>query len=52
MISSDDGSVIRIYVQINILEARAGVYSLNRPGSDTISYSSHFLKTEAVKYIN
>ncbi len=47
----DDGSIIRIFVQINILEGRAG-YVLMDPVLVTISYSYPCLTTETVKYIN
>ncbi len=52
LISSDDGSIIRIFVQINILEGRAGSVVLMGHISVTISYSFRCLKTETVKYIN
>ncbi len=52
LISSDDGSIIRIFVQINILEGRAGYVVLMGRVSVTISYSFHCLTTETVKYIN
>ncbi len=49
LISSDDGAIIRIFfVQINILEGRAGV--LMGRVSVTISYSFRCLTTETVKY--
>ncbi len=48
---SDDGAIIRIFVQINILEVRAGYVSMGRV-SVTISYSFHCLTTETLKYIN
>ncbi len=53
LISSDDGSIIMIFfVQINILEGRAGyVVSMGRV-SVTISYSFRCLTTETVKYTN
>ncbi len=51
LISSNDGAIIRIFVQINILEGRAG-YVLMGPVSVTISYSFRCLTTETVKYIN
>ncbi len=51
LILSDDGSIIRIFVQINILEGRAYVVLIGRI-SVTISYSFRFLTTETVKYIN
>ncbi len=52
LISSDDGSIIRIFVQINILEGRAGYVIPMGHVSVTISYSFHCLTTETVKYIN
>ncbi len=52
LISSDDGSIIRIFVQITILEGRAGYVVLMGCVSVTISYSSRWLTTETVKYIN
>ncbi len=39
-------------MQINILEGRAGYLVLMDHVSVTISYSSHCLTTETVKYIN
>ncbi len=51
-ISSDDGWIISIFVQINILKARAGYIVLIGRISVTISYSSHCLKTETVNYTN
>ncbi len=51
-ISSDDGWIISIFVQINILKARAGYIVLIGRVSVTISYSSHCLKTETVNYTN
>ncbi len=51
LISSDDGLIIRIFVQINILEGTTGYVSMGH-GSVTISYSFHCLITETVKYIN
>ncbi len=51
LISSDDGAIIRIFVQINILEGRAGYVLMDRV-SVTISYSSRCLTTEIVKYTN
>ncbi len=52
LISSDDGLIIRIFVQINILEGIAGYVSMGHV-SVTISYSFHCLnRTETVKYIN
>ncbi len=52
LISSYDGSIIRIFVQINILEGRAGYVGIMDCVSVTISYSSRCLTTETVKYIN
>ncbi len=52
LISSDDGSIIRIFVQINILEGRASYVVLMGRVSITISYSFCCLTTETVKYIN
>ncbi len=52
LISSDDGSIIRIFVQINIFEGRAGYVVLMGCVSITVSYSFHCLTTETVKYIN
>ncbi len=52
LISSDDGSIIRIFVQINILEGRAGYVVLIGRVSVTISYSFCCLTTETVKYTN
>ncbi len=52
LFSSDDGSIIRIFVQINILEVRAGYVVLMDRVSVTISYSFRCLTTETVKYIN
>ncbi len=52
LISSDDGSIIRIFVQINILKGRAGYVVLMAHVSVTISYSFRCLTTETVKYIN
>ncbi len=53
LISSDNGSIIRIFVQINILEGRAGFFSLNG------SRFSHYLifiplsdNRNSKKYIN
>ncbi len=51
-ILSDDGSIIRIFVQIKILERKASYVVLMGPISVTISYSSRCLTTETVKYIN
>ncbi len=51
LISSDDGAIIMIFfVQINILEGRAGYVVLMGPVSVTISYSFRCLTTETVKY--
>ncbi len=50
LISSDDGAIIRIFVQINILEGRAGV--LMGRVSVTILYSFRCLTTETVRYTN
>ncbi len=52
LISSDDGSIIRIFVQINILELRGSYVVLMGHVSVTISNSSPCLTTETVKYIN
>ncbi len=52
LISSDDGSIIRIFVQINILEGRGSYVVLMGRVSVIISYSFHCLTTETVKYIN
>ncbi len=52
LISSDDGSIIRIFAQINIFEGRAGYVVLMGCVSVTISYLSRWLTTETVKYIN
>ncbi len=49
---SDDGSIIKIFVQINILEGRAVYIVLMGRVSVTIPYSSRCLTTEIVKYIN
>ncbi len=52
LISSDDGAIIMIFfVQINILEGRAGYVLMGRV-SVTISYSFRCLTTETVKYTN
>ncbi len=52
IILSDDSAIIRIFVQIYILEVRAGsVVSMGRV-SVTISYSFRCLTTETVKYTN
>ncbi len=48
MISSDDGLIVRIFVQINILEGRAGSVILMGRVSVIISYFT----TETVKYTN
>ncbi len=53
LISSDElmtAQFIRIFVQINILERRAGYAVLLGRVSVTISYSSRCLTTETVKY--
>ncbi len=50
LISSDDGSII--FVQMNILEGKAGYVVLMDRVSVSISYSSSFLTTETVKYIS
>ncbi len=55
LISSDElttAQFIRIFVQINILERRAGYAVLLGRVSVTISYSSRCLTTETVKYTN
>ncbi len=53
LILSDDGSaIIRIFVQFNILEGRAGYVVLKGRVSVIISYSFRCLTTETVKYIN
>ncbi len=39
-------------MQINILEGRAGYVVLKGHISVTISYSSHWLTTETINYIN
>ncbi len=52
LISSDDSSIIRIFVQINILDRRAGSIVLIGHVSVNISDSSRCLTTETVKYIN
>ncbi len=51
LIASDDDSIIRIFVLINILDGRAGYVLMGRV-SVIISYSSRCLTTETVKYIN
>ncbi len=51
LIASDDDSIIRIFVLINILDGRAGYVLMGRV-SVIISHSSHCLTTETVKYIN
>ncbi len=49
ILSDDDSAIIRIFVQIYILEGRAGsVVSMGRV-SVTISYSFRCLTTETVK---
>ncbi len=50
---SDDGSIIRIFVQINILEGSwlCRIVLMGRV-SVTLSYSFHCLTTETVKYTN
>ncbi len=50
LISSDDGAIIMIFVQINILEGRSGYVVLMGRVSVTISYSFRCLTTETVKY--
>ncbi len=50
LISSDDGAIIMIFVQINILDGRAGYVVLMGCVSVTISYSFRCLTTETVKY--
>ncbi len=52
LISSDDGAIIRVFVQINVLEGRAGYLDLMGRVSVIISYSSRCLTTETVKYTN
>ncbi len=52
LISSDEGSIIRIVVQIKISEVTAGYEDLMGRISVTISYSLHCLTTETIKYIN
>ncbi len=49
LILSYDGSIIRIFVQINILEGRAGYAVLMGRVSVTISHSSCCLTTETEK---
>ncbi len=49
LISSDDSSIIRIFVQINILEGRAFYVVLMSRVSITIFYSFRCLTTETVK---
>ncbi len=50
---SDDGMIINtIFVQINILEGRAGYVVLMGRVTVTISYSSRCLTTETGKYTN
>ncbi len=52
IILSDDSAIIRIFVQIYILEGRPGsVVSMGRV-SVTISYSFRCLTTETEKYTN
>ncbi len=51
LISSDDGSIIRILCADYILEGRAGYVLMGRV-SVTISYSFRCLTTETVKYTN
>ncbi len=46
LISSDDGSIIRIFVQINILEGRAFNVVLMGRVAVTISYSFRYLTTD------
>ncbi len=52
LISAYDGSIIRIFVQIDILEVRAGYLILMGYVSVTISCSFRCLTTETVKYTN
>ncbi len=52
LISSDDSSIISIFVQINLLEGRAGNIVLTSHVSVTIFISIHCLITETVKFIN
>ncbi len=52
LILSDNSTIIRIFVQINILEERAGYVVLMGRISITFSYSFCCLTTETVKYIN
>ncbi len=52
LISSDNGAIIMIFVQINILEGRAGYVGLMGRVSVTISYSFRCLTTETEKYTN
>ncbi len=52
LISSGDGSIILIFVQINILDRRAGYLMLMGRVSISISYSSHCTTTETIKSIN
>ncbi len=52
LISSDEGSIVRIVVQIKISEVRVGYEGLMGRISVTISYSFHCLTTETIKYIN
>ncbi len=51
LISSEDGSIMWIFVQINILDRRAVYVVLMGGVPVTISYSSRCLTTETVKYI-
>ncbi len=50
LILSDDGSIVRIFVQIKILERKASYVVLMGHVSLTILYSSRCLTTETVKY--
>ncbi len=52
LISSNDGAIMRIFVQINILEGRAGYVVLMGRVSVTILYSFRCLTTETVRYTN
>ncbi len=52
LILSDDDSIIRIFVQINILQRRASNVVFIGHVSVTISYSFPCLTTETVKYNN
>ncbi len=49
LISSEDGSIMWIFVQINILDRRAVYVVLMGGVPVTISYSSRCLTTETVK---